>query len=210
MGITPGIGFFSRCLMNASDSLQSSMNSAGWAMLMSFGPEHGDRLEVLVSHHGAQAETAGAGPALLDGGEEDPVLAGQTDGGDRGVRLAQLLADDLGALEGAQTHEMLRVPQLDLVVVDPQVDRLGGLAAEDHLVVAGVLQLGAEEPAHHREAEQPGLRRDGGDDGAVAAGSGRPHQETGAEDEQVLRIEGLDLRGTRSQNSLALVPSPPR
>ena len=58
------------------------MNSGGPGDVDVLGAAHGDRLEVLVAHHGAQAEAAGAGPALLDGGEEDPVLPGQADGGD--------------------------------------------------------------------------------------------------------------------------------
>ena len=57
------------------------------------GPADGDRLQPLVAHDGADAAAAGAGPALLDGGEEDPVLAGQADGRHLGFRLLQLLAD---------------------------------------------------------------------------------------------------------------------
>jgi hypothetical protein len=128
-------------------------------------------------------------------GVEHPILAGQSDGRDRGVRLLQLLTDHLGALERPQTHEVLRVLELHLVVVNPEVDRFGRLAAQDDLVVPGSLQLGTEEPAHHREPEEPGLRGDGGHDGAIASGSGGPHQQTGAEDKEVFRIEVADLRG---------------
>ncbi|OPX87608.1 MAG: hypothetical protein A4E53_02422 [Pelotomaculum sp. PtaB.Bin104] len=59
-----------------------------------FGAAHGDRFDVLVAHYGAAAESAGAGPALLDGSQEATVLAGQTDSGHAGVGLIQLLFDD--------------------------------------------------------------------------------------------------------------------
>ena len=195
MGMTPGIGFFSRTLMYFSGVVAQLHELDRPGDVEVLRAAHGDGLEVLVAHDGAHAEPAGARPALLDGREEDPVLAGQADGGDRGVRLLELLADELRGLERAQTPEVRGVADLDLVVVDPEVDQLRGLAAHDHLVVAGVLQLRGPEAAHHREGEQPGLRRDGRDDGAVAAGGRRAGQETGAEDEQVLLVEGPDLGG---------------
>ena len=55
------------------------------------GPAHGDGLYALVSHDGAAAEPAGAGPALLDGRGEHPIFPGQTDGGHLGVGLIQFL-----------------------------------------------------------------------------------------------------------------------
>ena len=85
------------------------------------------------------------------------------------------------------------VADLDLVVVDPQIDQVRGLAADDHLVVAGVLELRGPEAAHHGEREQLGLGRDGRDDRAVAAGGRCAGQEARAEDEQVLFIERSDL-----------------
>jgi len=158
-------------------------------------PPNGDGLQVLVSHDGADAESAGAGAALLDGSEVDPVFAGQADGGHRGRRLVQLLANELCSLESAQTPEMRGVTYFHLVIVDPQIDEIRGLAADDHLVITGVLQFWTPESAHHRECEQPSLRRDGGDDGAIASGSGCAGEEAGAEDEEIIGREGLDFGG---------------
>ncbi len=140
-----------RTLMYFSTSLQSSMNSAGRAMLMSLVPRTAIALRPLSPITAPMPQPAGAGPALLDGGEEDPVLAGQADGGHLGLRLLQLLADQLRGLAGALAAQVSGVADLHLVVVDPQIDQLGGLAAEDHLVVAGVLQLRRPESAHHRD-----------------------------------------------------------
>ncbi len=156
-------------------------------------PAHGDRLEPLVSHHRADAEAAGARPALLDRGEEDPVLAGEPDGGHLRVRLLQLLPDALRGLDGALAVQVGGVADLDLVVVDPQIDQLGRLAANDHLVVAGVFQLRRPEPAHHRVRHQLRLRRIGRDDGAVAAGSRRAAEQAGAEDQQIVFGERFGL-----------------
>ena len=157
------------------------------------GAAHRDRLEVLVAHHRAEAQPAGARAALLDGGEEDPVLAGQADRRHLGIRLLELLADQFRRLPAPLPAQMRGVAQLDLVVVDPEVDQLGRLAAEDDLVVAGMLQLGAKEAAHHRVGHQPGLRRDGGDDGAVGARRRRAAKQPGAENQQVVRRERSGL-----------------
>ncbi len=47
MGMTPGIGFSLRCLMNVSTSLQSSMNSAGRATWTSLEPRTATALRLL-------------------------------------------------------------------------------------------------------------------------------------------------------------------
>ena len=191
--MTPGIGFLSRFLMYFSASLQCCMNSAGRAMLMSFDPRTAIALRFLSPMMApTPRRLALERPCSM---EAKKTLCSPARPMEEtcDVRVLQLLADQLRGLERAQAPEVRGVADLHLVVVDPQIDQLRGLAANDHLVVAGVLQLRSPEAAHHREGEQPGLRRDGGDDGAIAAGSGRAGQQTGAEDEQVLGIEGLDL-----------------
>ncbi len=113
---------------------------------------------------------------MLDRGKEHPVLTGQANGSDLDVGVFQFPADGLGGFGGAQALEVRGVTDLDLVVIDPQVNQFLGLAADDDLVVAGVLEFGCEEAAHHRIRHQLGLRRDGRDDGPVAAWCRRPTQ----------------------------------
>ena len=64
------------------------------------GAAHHDGLEVLVAHHRADAAPAGAGAALLNGGEKHPVFPGHADGRHLGLGLLELLADKLRGLDG--------------------------------------------------------------------------------------------------------------
>ena len=73
------------------------------------------------------------------------------------VLVADLLADDLLRLEGILAPEVGGIPDLDLVVVDPEVDGLLGLALDDQAVVAGELQLGTPVPAEDAVEEGAGL-----------------------------------------------------
>jgi len=70
--------------------------------------------------------------------------------------------------------------------VDPQINQGGRLAANDYLVVAGILQLRRPETAHHRVRHQPRLGRIGGDDGAIGAGSRSPTEKAGTEDQEIV------------------------
>ncbi len=155
------------------------------------GPADRDGLDPLVAHDRAAPETAGAGPVLLDGGGEDPVLPGQADGRHLGVGLVELPLDQLLGLQGALAPEMSGIPDLHLAVVDPDVNQVGRLVAENHLVVTGVFQLRGPEPAHHGIGQKIVLGRDGADNGAVAAVGRGAAKKPGREDEQILRVKGL-------------------
>ena len=87
------------------------------------------------------------------------------------------------------------VPDFHFVVVDPQIDQIGGFAAEDHFVIAGILQLRRPESAHHGICHQLRLGRNGGDNGAVGAGGGRAAQKAGAEYQQIVGRKGFGFRG---------------
>ena len=111
-------------------------------------PDH-NGLDPLVAHHRPDAAAAGAGATLFDGGEIDPVLARRADGRHLGLGFFQFLADQLGRLHRPFASEVRGVADLDLVVLDPDVDQVGRFAAQDYLVIAGVLQFRRPESAHH-------------------------------------------------------------
>ena len=191
--MTPGIGFLSRFLMYFSASLQCWMNSTGRAMLMSFVPRTAMALRFLSPMTApTPRRLALERPCSM---EAKKTLCSPARPMEEicTLRIAQLLADELGGLQGSQAPETGGVPDLHRVVVDVEIDQVRRFAANDHLVIAGVLQLRPPEPAHHGEGEQFGLGGDGGDDGTVAAGGGCAGQKTGSEDEEVLGIEGIDF-----------------
>ena len=131
---------------------------------------------------------------MLYGGHEHLVLAGQADGGHLSLVLAQLFLDEGGGLECPLPPEVGGVAYLHLVVVDPQVDEIGRLAAHDYLVVAGVLQLGAEEPAEHGVRIAARLRGERVHRRAVGPRDGGPVKDAGAEDDVIIGGEGVDIR----------------
>ena len=90
------------------------------------GAAHRQRLEVLRAHQRAHAGAPGHPPVIRkDAGKRHLVLARLADAGHPGLRLASLLADDLLGLVGiGRAPQVLRRAQLDLLVVDPQVNRL--------------------------------------------------------------------------------------
>ena len=90
---------------------------------------------------------------------------------------------------------MAGIPYFDLVIVDPQIDQIGGLAAQDHLVITGMLQFRRPKASHHGKGQQFGLGRNGGHNGSIAAGGQRAAQKTGAEYEQILGRKSVHFRG---------------
>ena len=158
-----------------------------------FGPPYRDRLEVLVAHYGAHAQSAGAGAALLDRRKQHLALTCHTDGGHRGARLFEFLFDEFLGLEGAHTRVDRGVANLDFVVVNPDIDQVGGLSFDDDFVVARVFQLRPPEAAHHRERKEPCLGGDCGDDGAVGSGSRSTSQQASTENEHILCVKGLNF-----------------
>ena len=149
MGITPGTGFSSRTFIYFSTSLQSSINSAGRAILTSFVPRTAIAFTPLSPITAPNAASAGAGPALLDGSKIDPVFTGQADSSHLGVRLLQLLPNKFCSFNGAFTPQMRGIPYFYFVIVYPQINQIGGLAAKDHFVITGILQFRCPKSPHH-------------------------------------------------------------
>ncbi len=138
-----------------------------------FGAPDHDCLDSFVAHHRTNTTTARARTTLLDRGIIDPVFPGKPNRGHLGLRFLEFALDDLGSLDGALAGKMRSIANFNLVVVDPEVDQVGRLAAQDHLVVAGILQFRRPETTHHRKSHQLGLRGYCRKDGPVAPGGGR-------------------------------------
>src|SRR4030067_2158803 len=88
-----------------------------------------------VPHNGAYSESAGTGPALLDGSRIDPVFTGQSDSSHLGVRLLQLLANKFCSFNSAFTTEMTGITYFYFVILYPHINQIWGLAANDHFVI---------------------------------------------------------------------------
>jgi hypothetical protein len=156
------------------------------------GSAHGDGLEPLVAHDDADAARR-AGVVVVDRGHPDPVLAGEADRGHLDLLILQLLLEQVAGFRGACAAQMGRVADLDLVVVDVEVNQIRRLAANDDLVVAGVLQLRPEEAAEERMRHQVRLRREAVDARAVRRRHRRAVQQAGAEDQQVVGRERIGI-----------------
>ena len=89
-----------------------------------------------------------------------------------------------------------------LSLCDVQVDQVRRLAANDDPVVAGVFQLRPEEAAEQRMRHQVRLRRKRVHDGAVGAGRRRAVQQAGAEDQQIVGRERIDVGRNPFQQDL--------
>ncbi len=144
--------------------------------------------------------------------EEHPRLAGRADGEDVHARLADLgLDQDLGFVGIPPPHGR-GLPDLQPVIVQPQVDRPVGLAGDPQAVVAAEAQLGAPEPAAVRlgpqargggfavDGEAPHRRADGARQRPVHEEQGRGR----AEGIQVFgqeRVEQAGRQGRAAQES---------
>jgi len=159
-------------------------------------PAHGDRLELFGSHHGSQAGTAcGAVSVVNDTGVADQILAGQAALGHADAFVVQFFAHRPVYGGGLLTPQVIGVADLDVVVLDPQVDRLRGLAGDYYPVPAGPFQLGSPETAYVRLAEPPRERRLGPHGVTAAARHGRAGHHSGGKDQHVLRPQGVGSRG---------------
>jgi hypothetical protein len=88
----------------------------------------------------------------------DTVFSCGTDTGNLGLRV-YLRTDNLLRLEGIFAPEMRSVPQLHLVVINPEVNRFIRLTREDDVVIAGKLKLGGKATAKIRTAQEATFRR---------------------------------------------------
>ncbi len=106
--------------------------------------------------------------------------------------------------------QMRGVAYFYLVIVYPYIDQLRGLAAKDHLVITGILQFRRQESTHHGISHQQRLRRIGGNNGTVGAGSRRAAQKTGAENQWNIGRKGISFRGNPIPQYLGVRTQTPR
>ena len=155
---------------------------------------HGDGLEVLGSHHGADPGAAGGAVQVIDdAGKHDAVFAGAANAGDADLRVLVAALDDFFGLEHGLAPQMGSVFQFGFVVFDGQIDGLRALAFEDDHVPAGEFEFGAEVAARIRTGDGAG-QRTLGDHGVAPAGGGyRAGERPGGHDHLVLGGERVDL-----------------
>ena len=159
------------------------------------GPAHGDRLEVLRAHHGADAAAArGAVLVVHDAGEAHQLLAARTDARHPQARNPQLPPQPVLGVADRTAPVVLRIAQFDVVVVDVEEDRLGRPPFDDHHVVAREPQLGAPVAARIRRRDGVGQRAFGHHHVAGAAGHRRAGQRPGGKDQLVRGRQRVHLR----------------
>ncbi len=140
--------------------------------------DDGHRLQLLLAHDGAHAVLRRHVTVVaVDRREAHEVLAGRADRvhGELVSGQPRLPVEGVLGLPGVEAEQRLGVAELDHVIVDVEVDPLLRLPLNDDGVVAGVLEVGAEEAV--------GLRRRG----AVGHGADRhdgeraraPHRQAG-------------------------------
>ena len=152
------------------------------------GAAHGDRLQVLGPHDGADSGAPG-GPVEVvhHAGVAIEVLAGPADGGDLyGAVLVARFDRRFGIPNRLAPDEAFGVDQLGVVVLDVEVDRARRAALADHHVPSGELQLPAEVAARVRAGDGVG-ERPFGDHRVAAPGRRRgPGERAGREDQNVV------------------------
>ena len=79
------------------------------------------------------------------------------------LRIANLLPQELFCPEGVFSPEMAGVPDFNFVVINPQIDGMARLFFDDETVIAGKLELRAQETAKNAVEERAGIRRFGAD-----------------------------------------------
>gem|GEM_PF-5116688 len=94
------------------------------------------------------------------------------------------------------------VPDLDLVVADPQGDGLRRGPLDDDGVESGVLQLGAPEAPYLGRSEGARERRSGSDGVSRGPGDGQSRQHARREDQPVLGAQGIATRGEFSEQHI--------
>ncbi len=159
------------------------------------GPPHGHGLEVLGTHHRPDAATRGRiVPREHDAGEQDLVLAGRAD--DRGLNrlVAQLFLDQVVCLARALPPQVPRIPDLNLVIVHPEVYGTGRRPLDDHKLPTGVAQHRADMAADRNLQIQPRCRALARDRRASRRRGVGPGQGAGAKDHDVLRTQRIQAR----------------
>ena len=153
-----------------------------------------DRLEVFGTHDRAHAGAPGGAVQVVDdAGEAHAALAGDADRGDLEQGVLVLGLDPFLGFPDRLAPELAGRDDLDLLVDDVQVDRLGGDPLDDEQVVAGELELGAELAAGVGAGDGAG-QRPLGDHRVASAGRGHgPGQRPGREDQHVVRPHGVGL-----------------
>ena len=136
VGAEDGVLVFDQLL--PGDLIGSDFNGAG--------ANHADRLEVLRSHHPAQAACR-MGTAGHDVGQPAHRLSALADGGHVAIGAHDALNVSRGAENPVPPH-VAGVPDFDDVVVDIQPGRFGCFALDDDGIIAGIFQLGTPVPPH--------------------------------------------------------------
>jgi hypothetical protein len=155
-----------------------------------------DGLEFLGAHHCAHpGPPGGAGMAALDhhGRDPDEVLPGLADGGHLGLGVC-FLQQEIGGVIGILPPDPIGRTDLDVVVIDPEVDR-GRCGATDHqAVMAGAAELGPPGAAHSGLTPDSGERGPGDEGGAGAARDGGSREEAGDDYQGISRMKGVHGR----------------
>ena len=113
-------------------------------------------LEELGPHHGTHSRTArGMVQILHHAGIDNLILPGLPDHGETRVLLAQFRLDHLLGIDDVLTPQLRGIPDFDLVILDPEVDRFLGTALHDQRVVTRPNQLDRKEPADVPLSESP-------------------------------------------------------
>jgi hypothetical protein len=135
-----------------------------------------------------------------DAGVADPILTPRPDQSHPSVGCSQLLADSCLGRACVQPPQVLRWPNLDRVVVDPQVDRLRGPAGDDQHVKARLLERSPPIAAGLAIADGAGQRRLGGHVEAGEARKRRSGEHAGSKDQEAGRVEGIEMGGYLAQH----------
>jgi hypothetical protein len=94
-----------------------------------FGAPHGNGFEVFRSHDGTHTGSPGGiAHAGLDGGISGYIFAGRPDTNHFDLGISEFLADGILGPVGIQSPEMRGVLYLNLIILDGNVDRVGGFA----------------------------------------------------------------------------------
>ena len=158
------------------------------------GATHGNRLQVLAAHHGADTRAAGCAVQVVHhAGKQHAVFSRLADARYPGQRVLQRLLEGLLGLPDTLAPQMRRVAQLDLVVIDIEVHRLRALALEDQHVPAGHLELGTPITTRIRAGHGAGQRALG-DHGVTATRAGHGAcQRPGSPDDLVVGRQRVHL-----------------
>ncbi len=124
---------------------------------------------------------------VLDAGIEDQPLAGRPDGGHADALVLQLILETLQGLKVVETPNPGGIPDFDVAVMDPEVNRLGRPAADHDGIEAGELQLRGPVAAGLGFREGARQRRLGAHRVAVETGEGGAGNHAAGKDQNVLR-----------------------